>query len=106
MKPELRDVFKLYREKIKSFGPDIEEVIDQKSGITYRHNKISFLRFDFRVNQFNAVFKEKKGYVDPKNLSRDIRKRKWGFEREVVITSKDNFDDVIYLLKQSYDTTI
>lgn len=106
MKPELRDVFKLYREKIKSFGPDIEEVIDQKSGITYRHNKISFIRFEFRVNQFNALFKEKEGYVDPKNLSRDIREYKWGFERQVVITSKDNFDDVIYLLKQAYDTTI
>jgi len=105
-KPEFRDIFKRYSKEILSFGPEVMEVVDQKSGITYKHNKVSFARFEFRVGHIDAIFKEKKGFVDPKNISRDIRTNKWGFERLAKIESADKFDDIIYLLKQAYETTL
>lgn len=105
-KAELRDLFKQYRNAILGFSPEVVEIIDQKSGITYQSNKVSFARFEFGSNHMNAIFKEKKGFVDPKNLSRDIRSHKWGFERLVKVESTNNFDDVIYLLKQAYETTL
>ncbi len=105
-KIELRPVFERYRQGIMAFGPEVSEVIDQKTGITYKNNKISFIRFEFRSDHFNAIFKEKAGFVDPKHLSVDIRSNKWGFERLVEVSSMHNFDDVNYLLKQAYETTL
>jgi predicted transport protein len=105
-KPELRPIFENYSKSIKSFGPDIIEVIDQKSGITYKNNKTSFVRIEFRSGFLGIIFKEKEGFVDPKNLSKDIRSFKWGFERTTNVRSMDNFDDVMYLLKQAYETTL
>jgi len=106
-KPELKQIFENYRKALTSFGSDVVEVVDQKTGITYKNNKISFARFEFRTDRIDAIFKEKKeGFVDPKKLSRDIRTHKWGFERLVKIESAEKFDDMVYLLKQAYETTL
>ena len=104
-KEELRQIFEGYRREIKAFGLEVLEVIDQKVGITYKNNKKSFARIEFDANAFRIIFKEKAGFVDPKNLSKDIREYKWGFERMARVTSQENFDDTVYLLKQAYETT-
>lgn len=103
---ELREVFRQYSIQIKSFGTEVIEVVDQKTGITYKNNKISFVRFEFGLGYINVIFKEKQGFVDPKNLSKDIKSNKWGFERLVKIESPSNLDYIIYLIKQAYETTL
>ena len=105
-KPELRQIFGNYRKALTSFSIDVVEVVDQRSGITYKNNKISFVRFEFRGGHINAIFKEKKGFDDPKHLSKDIRSNRWGFERMAEINSAENFDYIVYLLKQAYETTL
>ena len=105
-KPEFRPIFESYSRTIKSFGPEVTEVIDQKAGITYKNNKTSFIRIEFEPGYLKVIFKEKKGFVDPKKLSQDIRGYKWGYERRVKVSSMHNFDDVMYLLKQAYEKTL
>ncbi|MGD0389147.1 MAG: hypothetical protein ABSC42_09350 [Tepidisphaeraceae bacterium] len=103
---ELRELFSDYSKAIRGFGEGVQEHINQKSGITYRNNKVSFARFEFRAKSIDVLFKEKQlGFVDPKKLSVDVRKNRWGFERRVKIVSRQNFEDILYLLRQAYETT-
>jgi len=104
-RPELREIFLDYSKAVRGFGEGLQENINQKSGITYRNNNISFARFEFRANSIDVLFKEKDGFVDPRMLSVDVRRHGWGFERKVKIISKENFEDILYLLRQAYETT-
>ena len=62
--------------------------------------------FKFGVKCLDVQFKEKGGFVDPKGLSRDIKSNEWGYERLVKVDSAVHFDDIMYLLRQAYETTL
>ncbi|HLD31153.1 MAG TPA: DUF5655 domain-containing protein [Patescibacteria group bacterium] len=100
---EIKKIFYKLQENIKSL-PSIEEIANQKTGITYRTTK-SFTRFEFRKTSINILLNESK-YIDPKNLVRDIESFKWGYKGLIKISSEKNVNDVFELIKQSYQATL
>ena len=91
------------QEKVKSL-PSVEEIVDQKSGITYRTTK-SFSRFEFGQSYIRVLLRESV-YTDPKKLVRDISSFKWGYKGEVKLNSLEDIDYVVSLIKQSYESTL
>jgi predicted transport protein len=100
---ETKEVFYKLQEKIKSL-PSVNEVIDQKVGITYRTTK-SFTRLEFGKSYIDVLVREAK-YIDPKRLVKDISTFKWGYKGRVKLKSKNDVEDVFNLIKQSYEETI
>ncbi len=100
---QIKDIFYKLQEKVKSL-PSVNEVIDQKSGITYRTTK-SFSRFEFGQSYIRVLVRDSK-YNDPQKLVRDIASFKWGYEGEIKINSLKDIDDVFDLVKQSYESTL
>jgi predicted transport protein len=100
---ETKEIFYKLQEKIKSL-PDVNEVIDQKVGITYRTTK-SFTRFEFGKSYIDVLLREEK-YNDPKKLVKDISSFKWGYKGRVKIKSIGEVDDIFKLIKQSYEQTL
>lgn len=100
---ETKEVFYKLQEIIKTL-PSVNEVIDQKVGITYRTTK-SFTRLEFGKSYIDVLLREAK-YKDPKGLVKDISAFKWGYKGRVKIKSKSEVEDVFNLIKQSYEETI
>ena len=100
---EIQKIFYNLQEQVKLL-PEVEEVINQKSGITYRTTK-SFSRFEFGRSYIRVLVKDYK-YNDPKNLVRDITSFKWGYKGEIKINSIKETNDVFELIKQSYESTL
>ena len=101
--PEIKEIFYKLQEKIKTL-PSIDEIIDQKVGITYRTTK-SFTRFEFGKSYIDVLLREEK-YDDPKKLVKDITSFKWGYKGRVKIDSVSKVADVFNLIKQSYEQTL
>lgn len=100
---EVKEIFYKLQEKVKSL-PSVEEVIDQKVGITYRTTK-SFTRFEFGKTYIDILLREPK-YNDPNGLVSDITANKWGYQGRVKIKSISDVDSVFDLIKQSYESTL
>lgn len=100
---EVKDIFYKLQEKVKSL-PSVEEVIDQKVGITYRTTK-SFTRFEFGKTYIDILLREPK-YNDPNGLVSDISANKWGYQGRAKIKSISDVDNVFDLIKQSYESTL
>ena len=100
---EVKDIFYSLQEKMKLL-PDVNEVVNQKVGITYRTTK-SFTRFEFGKSYIDVLVRESK-YNDPKGLVKDITSFKWGYEGKIKVTSLKEVDDVFALVKQSYEQTL
>lgn len=100
---EIKKIFETLQEKIKAL-PEVEEIVDQKSGITY-HTTKSFTRFEFGKTVVDILLREPK-YKDPKNLVEDITSFEWGYKGRVKIKSLSQVDDVFELIKQSYESTL
>ena len=100
---QIKDIFYQLQEKVKSL-PSVEEIIDQKSGITYKTTK-SFSRFEFGQSYIRVLLRDSK-YKDPKKLVRDISSFKWGYKGEVKLNSLEGIDYVVSLIKQSYESTL
>lgn len=100
---ETKEVFYKLQEKIKSL-PSVNEVIDQKVGITYRTTK-SFTRLEFGKSYIDVLLRQAK-YNDPKKLLKDISLFKWGYKGRTKIKSVNEIDDIFKLIKQSYEETI
>ncbi|MDD2392293.1 MAG: hypothetical protein PHU94_05115, partial [Bacilli bacterium] len=100
---EIQKIFYNLQEQVKLL-PGVEEVINQKSGITYRTTK-SFSRFEFGRSYIRVLVKDYK-YNDLKNLVRDITSFKWGYKGEIKINSIKETNDVFELIKQSYESTL
>lgn len=101
--PEIKDIFYKLQEKIKLL-PSINEVIDQKGGITYKTTK-SFTRLEFGRSFIDILLRQAK-YNDPKGLVRDITSFEWGYKGMVKIKLINEVDDVFNLIKQSYEETL
>ena len=103
LNPEIKEIFYKLQEKIKLL-PSIDEVADQKVGITYRTTK-SFTRFEFGKSYIDILLREAK-YNDPKRFVKDITSFKWGYKGKAKIKSANEITDVFSLIKQSYEQTL
>ena len=101
--PEIKEVFYKLQEKIKSL-PSVDEIADQKVGITYRTTK-SFTRFGFGKSYIDVLLREAK-YNDPKGLVKDITSYEYGYKGRTKIKSMSDVADVFNLIKQSYEQTL
>ncbi|MCX6810840.1 MAG: hypothetical protein NTY30_03905 [Candidatus Berkelbacteria bacterium] len=95
--------FHMLREKIQNL-PGVEEIVNFKTGITYRTTK-SFARFEFGRTFMNVLVREPK-YNDPTHLVRDITSHMWGYKGKIKVTSSENTDAVFDIIKQSYEETL
>ena len=100
---DVREIFYKLQEKIKSL-PSVDEVTDQKTGITYRTTQ-SFTRFEFGKSYIDVLLRDAK-YKDPKGLVRDISSFEWGYKGRAKIKLSDQIDDIFDLIKQSYEQTL
>jgi predicted transport protein len=99
----VKKTFYNLQEKIKAL-PDVEEVVNQKTGITYRTTK-SFVRFEFGKSYMKVLVREPR-YQDPDNLVKDITTHMWGYKGLIKIKSTDMVEKVFEIVKQSYEETI
>jgi predicted transport protein len=100
---EVKDIFYKLQEKIKSL-PDVEEVVNQKTGITYR-TTMSFTRLEFGKSYIAVLLRDPK-YNDPKNLVQDVSSFKWGYLGRAKIKQDKDIEDIFDLIKQSYQSTL
>ncbi len=101
--PEIKEIFYKLQEKIKLL-PSVNEVVDQKVGITYRTTK-SFTRFEFGKSYIDVLLREAK-YNDPQKLVQDITSFGWGYKGHAKIRSLEETDYMFDLIKQSYEQTL
>jgi predicted transport protein len=99
----VKKAFYSLQEKIKLL-PGVEEVVNQKTGITYRTTK-SFVRFEFGKSYMKVLVRESK-YQDSNGLVKDITTHMWGYKGLIKIKSVDMVEDVFEIIKQSYEETI
>ncbi len=100
---EIKEVFYKLQEKLQTL-PEVEEVVNQKSGITYRTTK-SFTRFEFGKTFMDVLVRSPK-YNDPKNLVVDISTHLWGYKGRMKLKSLKGIDDVFEIISQSYQSTL
>lgn len=100
---ELRDKFLEIKEKVLEL-PNVTEIVEQKSGITYKTSK-SFVRFEFKKSYVQVLLRQHK-YNDPKKLIRDISSFEWGYKGMVKLLPATDINDVFALTKQSYEETL
>lgn len=100
----LQDKFQEIREMLLQL-PNVEEVSEQKSGITYRTTK-SFTRFEFRANSIQILVREPKYIIDTKNIVKDVTNNKWGYLGSIKFTEDLDIAVVFEILKASYDSTL
>lgn len=101
--PEIRKIFYALQERIKVLA-GVEELTDQKSGITYRTTK-SFVRFEFRKNSIKVLLRDP-AYDDPRGFVKDTTSFEWGYRGLAKIKSQDDGDYVFGPVKQSYESTL
>ncbi len=100
---ETKKIFYALQEKIKTLAA-VEEMADQKVGITYRTTK-SFVRFEFGKSYIDILLRDSK-YKDPRGFVKDISSFEWGYKGRAKIKSIDDVGYVFDLVKQSYESTL
>ena len=100
----LQDKFEEIREMLLQL-PNVEEMSEQKSGITYRTTK-SFSRFEFRTNSIQILVRSPKYDIDSNNLVKDVTNNRWGYLGAIKLTEEIDVKPVIDILKESYNSTI
>ncbi len=100
---ELKNKFLEIKEKILEL-PNVTEVLEQRSGITYRTSK-SFVRFEFKKSYVQVLLRHPK-YNDPKRLVKDITSFEWGYKGKVNLLPNTDINDIFALIKQSYEETL
>jgi predicted transport protein len=100
---DIKNIFYKLQDKIKSL-PEVEEVTNQKSGITYKTTK-SFVRLEFRKTLIDVLVRSPK-YDDPKKIVIDISTHMWGYKGRIKLKKENEVDDVFEIIKQSYEETL
>ena len=100
---DIKNIFYKLQEKIKSL-PEIEEVTNQKTGITYKTTK-SFVRLEFGKTVIDVLVRSPK-YNDPKKIVRDISSHMWGYKGRMKLKKLNEINDVFEIVKQSYEETL
>jgi hypothetical protein len=102
--PEMQKAFQLLQDKLLQL-PSVEEVVGQKTGITYRTTK-SFTRLEFRKTWIQVLLREPKYKEDTKHLVKDITSYKYGFLGLVKFTPDTDIDYLFELIQASYTSTL
>lgn len=100
---EIKEIFYQLRERIQSL-PGIEEVVEQKTGITYRTTK-SFVRIEFGKSVMDVLVRSPK-YNNPKKIVRDISTHMWGYKGRIKLKKLNEINDIFEIIKQSYEETL
>lgn len=100
----LQDKFEEIREMLLQL-PNVEEISDQKSGITYRTIK-SFARFQFQKNYIQILVREASYVNDVKGIVKDITTYRYGYLGSIKFTEDMETSVVFDILTASYDSTI
>lgn len=100
----LRDKFLSIRELLLEL-PNVEELSEQKSGITYRTTK-SFIRFEFRANSIQLLVREPKYNVDTQGIVKDVTKNRWGYLGAIKFTEDLDTTKTFEIIKASYNSTL
>ncbi len=85
--------------------PDVEELSEQKSGITYRTTK-SFVRFEFRINSIQILVRESSYEIDNKNIIKNISQNHWGYLGLIKMTEDSDMEYIYKIIKESYNSTL
>ena len=102
--PEMQKNFQLLREKILEFS-SVEEIAEQKSGITYRTTK-SFTRFEFRGTWIQILLREPKYPEDTEKIIKDVTTHRWGYRGQIKFVPESNIDYIFSLVQASYNSTL
>lgn len=100
---EIKNIFFEFQKLVQSM-PGVDELVDQKTGITYKTTK-SFVRFEFGKTYINILVRSPK-YDDPKKIVTDISSHMWGYKGRMKIKSMKNIQDYFNIIKQSYEETL
>lgn len=100
---DTKKIFYKLEEKLLSL-PGVEEIINQKTGVTYR-TTMSFTRFEFGRSYIDILVREPK-YIDPQELLKDISSYKYGYKGRAKIKSIKDIDAIFDIIKQSYESTL
>ena len=100
---EIKEIFYKLQEKLQSL-PEVEEVVNQKTGITYKTTR-SFVRLEFGKTVMDVLVKNPK-YNDPKKLVKDISTHMWGYKGRIKLKSLKDIDDAFKIIEQSYEQTL
>lgn len=85
--------------------PEVEEVLRQKTGITYRTTK-SFARFEFRRSSIQLLARDPSYSVDANGVVEDITSNEWGYKGRIKVKSDSNPDYVFKIIRASYKSTL
>ena len=102
--PELQKKLSEVREHILQL-PSVQEVVGQKTGITYRTTK-SFARFEFRKTWIQVLLRDAKYSQDTNNLIKDITSNEWGYKGMIKFDVKTDITYLLDLIKASYSSTL
>jgi len=84
--------------------PGVEEIIDQKTGITYKTTK-SFAKVKFGKTFIRVLVRSFK-YYDPDKMIKNIKGYLWGYEGTMRIDSVQDIEKAFNIIKQSYEETL
>lgn len=101
---EISKKIQILREQILQL-PEVEEVAEQKSGVTYRTTK-SFTRFEFKANFVQILVRSGSYEVDTKQEVQDITSFGWGFCGKIKFTQESDIDYIFEIIKSSYESTL
>ncbi len=101
---ELREAFNQIRELILAL-PNVEEVSEQKSGITYRTTK-SFARFEFRTHSIQILVRDPSYAEDQLEIVKDVTNNKWGYLGAIKLEIGADPLPVFEIVKASYNSTL
>lgn len=104
IKQDVRVKFSELREMLLAL-PNVEEVTEQKSGITYRTTK-SFARFEFRMHSIQILVREPSYEIDTQDIVKDVTANRWGYLGAIKFTEDMDIAKVFEIVKASYSSTL
>lgn len=102
--PEMQKVFQELRKRLLEL-PSVEEISEQKSGVTYRTIK-SFTRLEFRGTWISVLVRDPSYPEDTLGLVKDVTTHKWGYKGQIKFTPESDLDYVFSIIKDSYSSTL
>lgn len=103
-KEDIRVKFGELREMLLAL-PNVEEVAEQKSGITFRTTK-SFARFEFRTHSIQILVREPSYEIDTQDMVKDVTANRWGYLGAIKFTEDTDIHQVLEIVKASYSSTL
>ncbi|MEI6533191.1 MAG: hypothetical protein WCO06_05125 [Candidatus Roizmanbacteria bacterium] len=101
---EMQKSFQELRVKLLEL-PSVEEVSEQKSGITYRTIK-SFTRLEFKGTWIQVLVQGPSYPEDTLNIIQDVTTHRWGYRGKIKFTPESDIEYIYSIIKASYNNTL